>query len=341
MRFSDFQSFREQERRREPSLLDAAETNVYRALGPLRVRPELTMDRATVHRCDLARAWLQRFYLPQELSRLAVVCRGVRHALSLIFDWLRTEEATVRLPADVYPVYLELAHAAGLVPATYRTLPNLTLPKSPVVDRPEYLLVTNPCKPLGRFLSEAECASLVAWQDESPRRRILIDCVYDLGTPFHVSTRRLLATGRCVLLHSITKGWLWPQTFGVVLLGKHDDNLAAAFRADPPTQEQLWLADQMLTEHADVPRQVIEELGDRAQRLFSQLPSGVLTAIPAAARTCPGNYYFPIEIPPAALQSEHGVLALPASVFGATTWTGSVLTSLADVFAGTLEKRVS
>ncbi|MFJ3792674.1 aminotransferase class I/II-fold pyridoxal phosphate-dependent enzyme [Kitasatospora sp. NPDC090091] len=336
MRFDEFQEFRQRRLDASSSLLDAAETNVYRALAPL--RPEPPADTTKVHRCDLARAWLRRFELPEDRSGDAMVCRGVRHGLGVVFHWLRTVQARLWLPSDVYPVYFELARAAGLAPASYPTLPAPALPRSPADDRPEYLLLANPSKPLGRYLSDAECDAVVSWLRESPHRRLLIDSVYDLGAPFAAGTRRLLDTGRTVLLHSVTKGWLWPRTFGVVLLGPAQAELAGladAFRADPPSPEQLRLADRLLTEHSDVPRQVVGELAARGERLFERLPDEVLAAIPAASRTCPGNYFFPVGIPAETLQREYGVLAMPVSVFGESSWPGSVVTSLGDAFGPT------
>ncbi|MGW6691945.1 aminotransferase class I/II-fold pyridoxal phosphate-dependent enzyme [Streptomyces sp. NPDC054961] len=335
MRFDEFQDYRQRQLSASSSLLDAAETNVYRALAPM--RPEPPTDTSPVYRCDLARAWLRRFELPEEWSRRAMVCRGVRHGLGVVFHWLRAEGARLWLPSDVYPVYFELARTAGLTPESYPTLPAPVLPGSSADDRPEYLLLANPSKPLGRYLTDAECAAVMAWLRESPRRRVLIDSVYDLGAPFATGTRRLLDTGRAILLHSVTKGWMWPRTFGVVLLGPAHTDLAEAFRADPPTPDQLRLAEHLLTEHSDVPRQVADELAARAARLFDRLPGDVLGAIPTASRTCPGNYFFPVEIPARTLQREYGVLALPASVFGDGGWSGSIVTSLADAFGSTSE----
>lgn len=330
MRFDEFQAYRQRQLRASSALLDAAETNVYRALAPL--RPEPPADTTTVHRCDLARAWLRRFELPEEWSRRAMVSRGVRHGLGVVFHRLRAVQARLWLPGDVYPVYFELARAAGLEPASYPTLPAPALPSSPPTGGPEYLLLANPCKPLGRYLTDAECDVVASWLRESPHRRLLIDSVYDLGAPFAAGTRRLVETGRAVLLHSVTKGWLWPRTFGVVLLDPAQAELAEAFRADPPTQDQLRLADRLLTGHGDVPRQVGDELAARAERLIDSLPDEVAGAIPAASRLCFGNYFFPVDIPAETLRREHGVLAIPAEAFGRSNWSGSVLTSLGDSF---------
>lgn len=339
MRFEEFQEFRQRQLGSDPSLLDAAETNVYRALAALRPEPPahgMSNDAGTVYRCDLARTWLRRYGLPEELSRQAMVCRGVRHGLEVVFQWLHTVQARLWLPSDVYPVYFELARAAGLAPETYPTLPSPVFPTSPADDdRPEYLLLANPSKPLGRYLSGTECTAVIAWLQESPQRHVLIDSVYDLEAPFDAGTQSLLATGRAILLHSVTKGWLWPRTFGIALIGPEQTELSAAFRAAPPTQDQLRLADRLLTDHADVPQQVADALAIRAERLFEQLPDEVLEAIATASRTSRGNYFFPVAIPAETLQREHALLALPVTVFGQSTWSGSILTSLADAFGPT------
>ncbi|MGW6548130.1 aminotransferase class I/II-fold pyridoxal phosphate-dependent enzyme, partial [Streptomyces massasporeus] len=70
----------------------------------------------------------------------------------------------------------------------------------------------------------------------------------------------------------------------------------------------------------------------RAERLFERLPDDVRAAIPTESRTCPGNYFFPVGIPAQTLRREYGVLAVPVGVFGRSSWSGSILTSLADAF---------
>ena len=338
MKFEDFQEFRQRQLATGSSLLDAGETNVYRALASLRPEPPAatSTEASPVYRCDLARTWLRRYGLPEELSRRAMICRGVRHGLEVVFQWLHTAHARLWLPSDVYPVYFSLARAAGLEPEGYPTLPSPVLPtSSPDDDRPEYLLLANPSKPLGRYLSDAECATVISWLQDSPQRHLLIDSVYDMEVPFSAGTQRLLDTGRAILLHSVTKGWLWPRTFGVALVGPEQTELSEAFRAAPPAQDQLRLADHLLTEHGDVPRQVADALAVRADRLFERLPEKVLAAIPTESRTSPANYFFPVGIPAETLRREHSILAVPVSVFGESTWTGSVLTSLADAFGPT------
>src|ERR1700722_11905211 len=92
-----------------------------------------------------------------------------------------------------------------------------------------YVLVANPWKPLGRFITDEECDKLCNWLEDSDRRGI-IDAVYDFGPSFHATTQRLVQTGHALLLHSVTKGWLWPKTFGIALSGTTSDELEASFR---------------------------------------------------------------------------------------------------------------
>ena len=334
MNFAAFQLWREQCLRAKPDLLDCAETNLYRALAWLQPPLGMLKSDRLLHRCDLARAWLSRYEFSENLSRRALVCRGVRHALSLIFKELARSNAVLWSPGDVYPTYLELARAAGIEPQTFPTLPEPKLPTSRIADRMEYLLVANPWKPLGRFLTGQECVTLTDWLGVSPNRYLLVDCVYDMCAPFHFTTQKLLETGRAILLHSVTKGWLWPKTFGVTLLGEEHPQLESAFRNDPPSQEQLRLAEQLLSGDANRPGQVVTALVSRKQKLLAALPTTVgnsLLSDPVAA--APGCYFFPVRLQSDQLLRQHGIVAIPASAFGAD-WDGSIFTSLSGSFTG-------
>jgi aspartate/methionine/tyrosine aminotransferase len=286
-----------------------------------------------VHRCDLARAWLTRYGFTADYSRRALVCRGIRHALALIFHELARGDAKLWIPGDVYPVYLELARAAGLEPRLFATLPAPGIPSTQPHGTAEYLLIANPWKPLGRFLTDEEYTAVTDWLNASPHRHLLVDCVYDLGTPFHATTQKLQATGRVTLLHSVTKGWLWPMTFGVALMGEGHSQFESAFRDDPPARGQLRLAQRFLSTDANRPRQVVMALRNRAEKLFAALPAPVRNSLvvdPAGiALSC---YFFPVGILAEELLRTYRLLAIPASAFGAD-WEGSVLTSLAGVFA--------
>jgi aspartate/methionine/tyrosine aminotransferase len=331
--FAAFQLWREECLRANPDLLDCAETNLYRSLASLQPKPDASDADRSVHRCDLARAWLVRYGFSPKDSRRALVSRGVRHALALIFQELARSDATIWIPGDVYPVYLELARAAGIEPRLFTTLPEPKIPVTQPNGSPEYLLITNPWKPLGRYLTDKERDALTGWLAASPNRHLLMDCVYDLSTPFHVTTQKLYETGRAILLHSATKGWLWPKTFGVALLGEGHSQFESAFRNDSPAPDQLRLAQQFLSTDANCPSQVIAALQTRAQKMFAMLPDSVRKSLLLDSTYCsPGCYFFPVGIRAEELLRLHRLLAIPSSAFGAD-WDGSILTSLAVVFA--------
>lgn len=341
MNFQQFLHWREQQLRTHPALIDGGETHLYRALAPLSaVEPKHGDQR--IYRCDLARAWLSRYGYAAELSRQALVCQGVRHALALIFHDLKANDATLWLPGDVYPVYQELAQAAGITPRRYDSLPAAAIPAEPPASGEEVLLLANPWKPLGRYVSDDEAAAVLAWLQASPRRHVLIDAVYDLAVPFHPTTRALQQTGRAIVLHSITKGWLAPRTFGIALIGEQHARLAAAFRDASPSQEQLRIAELALLHDADKPGAIVLALQARARHLLSLLPRGIEAALLLEpSQRAPGCYFFAVELPAETLLQEHHWLAIPASAFGAEDWQGSIITSLAPVFAAPYQEVVA
>ena len=333
MNFSEFQIWRTQSQRENPGALDCAETNLYRSLAALRPKPSAANTDRKIHRCDLARAWLNRYEFHADNSRRALVCQGVRHALGLIFAEVASSGAALWLPRDVYPVYMELAHAAGIKPHLFRTLPQPHFPQHQDTGQAEFLLIANPLKPLGRFLSEQECAGLKNWLAASPNRQLIVDCVYDLGVPFHPSTRTLAETGQAILLHSVTKGWLWPKTFGVALIGRGHLQLEITFRNAPPTQEQLALAEIFFSVEVKLPTKIMSVLNQRKEKLLAALPSAVIESfVLESSSLAPGCYFFPIKIQTDLLLHQHQIIGIPASAFGAD-WNGSILTSLADNFA--------
>jgi hypothetical protein len=334
MNFAEFQIWREEKVRTRLDALDCAETNLYRSLTALRPNPDKPADGRRIHRCDLARMWLRRYGFAESDSRGALVCRGVRHALNLIFGELARTNASVWMPGDVYPVYTELARAAGLKPLFFPTLPEPELPTQTSGASIEYLLAVNPWKPLGRFINEGEAEQILEWLNGSERRRVIVDCVYDLGTPLHPSTQKLAQTGRAIILHSVTKGWLWPKTFGVAWSRGFSKELETAFRSDPPSQEQLYLGEKFLGDYAKVPEKVVGALEKRNLELLQHLPSAVAESLLTNRETQnPGNYFFAVRVGNEELLAAHNVIAIPASAFGGN-WGGSILSSLSPYVGG-------
>jgi len=188
--------------------------------------------------------------------------------------------------------------------------------------------VTNPLKPLGRWLTTRDVASLTAWLAHSPRRRVIIDAVYTFDTCFHPSTLSLLATGRAILLHSLTKGWLHPRLFGIALVPEADTlALAPVFRAQPPPQANLARARELMGRHSELPSAVSAELAAARERLFSALPAQFSKC---ACADAPG-YFHAIEAGWSALLEKANVLGLPAAVFGSPREDITILSALSFI----------
>lgn len=325
MNFAEFQALRSRLLAERPALLDLAETNLYRSLARL-VPDSAPPTDGTVHRCHLASQWTALLGLPEEASRRAFVTGGVRDGLDTLFRHLAGKPCLLWLPEDNYPVYHELATAHGHRPKTFPTLPVAQWPEEtpPVDAEQEWLLVTHPLKPRGRSVDNQDTESLLRWLATDERRRVLLDTVYRLEPRFDDLTLRLLATKQAIVLHSLTKGWLHPRCFGVVLMPERDASVwNPVFREKPPPQSNLATARHLMSRHADLPEKVAQALGAAQQDLFEairNLPCEVMEVDPA-------SYFVPVACRWDALLDQ-GILGLPASVFGSPCDDLTLLSSL-------------
>ncbi len=324
MNFSEFQQCREKILRERESVLDCAETNLYQALA--RLIPEATSpSQITVHRCHLAAEWVERFGLMSEISRRALVSSGVRDSLGQLFHHYAKGNARLWLPSDNYPIYGKLARIAGLRTREFPTLNGIVWPDAAPTDDMEILLVTNPLKPLGRWLTSQDVQYLEAWLGGGHRRRLLLDVVYTFETQFHRTTLRLLETEQTILLHSLTKGWLHPKLFGVALVPETDfATLAPVFRPQIASQSNLARARALLALHPEMPSAVAHALAIGRGALAAALPANVLLPTQVNA---PG-YFFPVGVQWQTLLDRDRILGLPASVFGSRCEDVTVLSSL-------------
>lgn len=327
MNFTDFQDVRDRVLRERSHVLDCAATNLYAALPHL-IPPPTPTPACILHRCDLALEWAQRFGLPLERARHAFVSGGVRDSLSHIFRHHAAENARLWIPADNYPIYREIARAAGLVPLSFPTLPEPNWPDVDPDDSTEILVVTNPLKPRGRWLTASDVTALTAWLAAHPRRRLILDTVYTFDTRFHTTTLQLLATGQTFLLHSLTKGWLHPRLFGIALVPADDARaFAPLFRAHPPVQLNLGRARAFLLDYAETPTTVAHELAVAREQLIATLPAGLPTPMASDAT----GYLLPIACHWLDLLNDFGILAIPATVFGSAREDIAILSSLSFV----------
>lgn len=328
MNFAEFQEYRRGVRATDPDAIDLAETNHRVALADL-VPALHDADPSHVHRCHLAENWVSTFGLPSAWAGRALVSSGVRHSLSLLLAAFAADRLELRIPQDVYPVYGRLAKAAGARFTTFRTLPGLALPEDGDV-----LLLPNPLKPTGRHLDPVEVEELRRWLEARPQRRLLLDAVYTFRARFDPSTLELVGTDQVILLHSLSKGWLHPQVFGVALVPEADRlRLGPSFRDAPPTQASQRAARELMLSHSHCPQRVAAELATRREAMCALLPAEVRGRMLPSTRMDPIGYLVPVQLEYRTLLERYRLVAIPASVFGSDRADWSVLSTLGQVYA--------
>ncbi len=326
MNYDQFKTTRSELLRENPAITDCAEMNLYGTLAVLAASmPPTTHEK--IHRCHLAAEWASLFGLA-EMSKRALISNGVRDSLARIFDYYASQGARAWLPIDAYPVFNELAAAAKLPVREYQTLPSPSWPDGPREDGVEIMLITNPMKPLGRWLSPRDVAALKFWLGANRRRRLLIDAVYTFGTTFHESTLELLRGGQALLLHSLTKGWLRPRLFGVALVPPDDfAALAPVFRQAPPPESSLAEARWLMTNHQAKPEQVRAAIDVANRNLREKHPR----LFPAETDLDAVSYFHPIQKSWTALRAEDRLLGIPATIFGSKREDITILSSLSFI----------
>lgn len=327
LNFAEFQQARGQLQEDYGEFLcDYGETNLWRALAPL-VPQLVTEANERVHRCHLAQQWLAHWRLPEDWAPRALVSTGVRHSLSLIFQQLAANGIPLILPSDVYPVYGELARAAHLPFQTFTTLngsASFSLPETT-----GWVVLPFPLKPAGRVFSEAERIVVHHWLAADARRRVVIDAVYTFDPFLDPAILELFATQQAIVLHSLSKSWLQPKIFGIALIPTADqDLLSPTFRENPPTQLQLTQARAVMAGNAALPFWIHSELARRRQQLLRLLPAVTRSLLRLPVGSSHAGYLMSCECSASQLWAEHGILAIPATVFGSTRMDCSILSTL-------------
>lgn len=332
MDFTEYLTYRAATLAARPDVLDAGETRIVHALGHLRTPVESLPVPEHAHRCHLAEFWLDHFGLDRSLKARTLISQGVRHSLGLLFWQYAAQGLRVAIPRDVYPAYDVIARAEGLQVMPYGTWPVSSLLTELFcrddAEQLDVILITNPLKPrVRRMSSQGEVRLLKDWLKKDSRRRVVIDAVYQFSAPFDAPTLELLATNQVVLLHSLSKSWVRPLVMGVALVPDADvEMLTPAFRAEPPLQDNLRLAQGLLTGDGQFPVRLVGELVARREMLQERLEErGCLVRLSPEVP----SYLFPARISHEELLADYNVLAIPASVFGSPLPNRSVLSSLA------------
>ncbi|QSQ17542.1 aminotransferase class I/II-fold pyridoxal phosphate-dependent enzyme [Myxococcus landrumensis] len=305
MNHETFLAARDEWRSKRPDLVDLAELNVYRSLGPSFEAIAPSTHHEAPYRCHLAERFLAHLGLEAGLKARTQVSHGVRRSLRVLFGWLASRKARVGIPDDVYPVYLQLAREAGVDVVRFQAREGL-----PKLDTCDALLLCEPLKPWGRTPSGEEQARVEAWVREAPGQRVLlVDSAY--ATPPTPWTLRLMHEELAFVLVSLSKGWLLPDHVGLCITpSRWKEDARAAFAPLSKDEQKLRIGYAALTEHAARPRQVSEILAERAR-----LRNAFITDRPGL-RAAPCVGYFAVSQCSFEELLEQGVLGVPASVFG-------------------------
>jgi histidinol-phosphate/aromatic aminotransferase/cobyric acid decarboxylase-like protein len=264
---------------------------------------------------EALRAWLDLF-APDIAPERASVGKGVRELLAVVFAHLAAAGYELWLPEDVYPEYGNLAGQAGLRCHGLVTLPE---PRLGAIRAGECaaLLLPQPLAPLGRSLTGAEGEFLRAWLGGSLRRRLILDTVYHFASKMGALTRSLWETGQTFVLHSIAKGWLLPDTLGVVL-SPPDVSL--------PCPEVAAAAAGQATAALRTSPEMPTAVEATFRRQWASLTERIRALVPGWRP--PSTGYF--SVLPVAFEEllRQGILGVPASVFGSRRADLSVISCL-------------
>jgi histidinol-phosphate/aromatic aminotransferase/cobyric acid decarboxylase-like protein len=313
--FAGFLAWSAAAREATPDVRVLCETRVA-ALSAIRPAIDLPPEIPRVHRCHLARDWCALRGVPADRAATAFVTEGVRAGLRQLCQALASEGRTLAIPDDVYPVYGRIAGEAGVRSHRFATFPVLDLDTIfAACDRAgaAVVLLPAPLKLHGRRWTAAEVATARAWLARHPARRLILDGVYSFGAALDPGVLALIATEQVIYLDSCSKGWLHELVFGVALLPASDAAAAAVrFREAPPRPAQLWQASQLLDRHRDTPAALATWMERARQQLAVDLAARGLRTLAVEQ-----GYLIAIEAAPDTLLARHGLLTIPASVFGA------------------------
>jgi histidinol-phosphate/aromatic aminotransferase/cobyric acid decarboxylase-like protein len=310
--------------------VDVSETRMARVLVP-QLTDSATLELpAAGHRCHVAEQWLDCFGLPAQWKSRAVITQGVRQSLSALFAYWAATGAQVLIPADTYPVYVELARAAGCPFRTYQTFPEVDFSElqasSSTID---VLLLPLPLKPRGGLLNSVEQRKLFAWLHSGINRRLVLDTVYNFDTRLQQLTRALFAFDQTIVLHSLSKAWARPLVTGVALLPAQDEaKLAPVLRSLSVDRENLRLGQALLTHDQEQPARLKSYLKILQSELATVLADHAVAASAVQNTDEPGQYLFVVPLDWRELLNRHLLLALPLSVFGSPVPGYSVVSSL-------------
>ncbi len=269
----------------------------------------------------LLNLWQKRWGA-ESLFKHVTAAESIRSLLESFFRVLANNKYSLYMPNDVYPVYWELAASRKIRPKGFSTMPSLSWEFLETTSSKSVILLPHPLSPAGRYLTSSDCDQLETWLNSAEDRWLLLDAVYEFNFIPASATHRLFKTGQVILLHSLSKGWLSPETLAVAVsptswpYAFEETTVALAIEARKT-------AHQLLSTFANKPR----DLQNLFQRRWDNLSATLRQWDPQWTKPESGYFSF-LRMPAADLLKQHNALAIPSSVFGSSEETISIITCL-------------
>lgn len=318
MQYQEYRTLRDAiVRERSPLRLDCM--NPSKALN--RLAPTTRCADSTVQ--DALAAW-SALMMPADISCRILATTGVRGALQSVFEKLAQAGFDLWLPEDVYPQYAVIAKQCRLSSRCWVTLPEPILSALEAASNRAALLLPYPLTPLGRYLRPDEIHRLEKWLAEGSERWLILDTAYLFESRLDATLVRFIKQGRTLLVHSLAKAWLLPDTLGILVA---------------PSEQASFLSCETHGLSADALARACSAL-----RECPALPDNLSTIFKNAWSNCehrllqasikwhsPETGYFSIiDVGFDQLLDEQNILGVPASVFGSSRDDLTVLSCLHD-----------
>lgn len=261
MNYKEFLIHRENELKKDSSLIDHAEMNLYGYLPKKFDYIDFNVPPAidTAYRCHLVEHMWNFLDNEEGVTQYGIyslASKGVRDSLNLLFRYLNNKKITIILPTNIYPKYEEIAIANNLNIKYYNniwqteTSLNQLLKEQNSNDN-NWLLI---CEDKFRYAGLDRglgYKALTKWLNSNPNNKVIIDGVYLYGMSTKIA--ELVRKNKVIYLTSLSKAFLLPNTFGVGYVGKElYDELFYSFRSEPKDQNKLQIALSALTTHKNV-----------------------------------------------------------------------------------------
>lgn len=255
---------------------------------------------------------------------------GIRSFLKTFMDSFSSSDRRIWLPSDVFPTYRLIAESAGWIVDEFDVLPTPNWIDRIKDDGPSVAVLPIPLSPLGRDLQHHEIDFWQQWLRGDSKRILILDTVYAYQ-PDQLRSLTALFGERTITAFSVSKTWLERCVFG---FAKIDESLQQEFVSGKfpditVSPEEANLQQRLL--------KLMRVQGDMPVRQNLRFADQWKKLEPTIRQidcdwTVPATGYFSIlKVNYQRLYTEHGVLSVPATVFGSQHHDLSVISCLYDI----------